>query len=363
MTKRLRRSAFAALLVTAATIAGEAGARVDDWIRLGVPITHTPDYDHDLKYLDWFGVRGRPNGHYRRWALDNYGFRGPDIGKEKRYGCVRIITVGASETFGMYESNGHEYPAQLRDSLRSRGCFEVINAGIVGAGIPSIVRLWENYLLQFHADVVVVYTSPVVYLSAATPSWPPFPGKADSEKPTAPASRLLDHLHAVWETPDFIQRRRVKRWIAADTHDRPAGWFFRTAPDDRLLLFTRDLDSLVKDIRLADATPVIVTHAMRFTVPPSSDDSLMLLSWRRYYPRATTTGLLDMEMEGDRRVRTYAAAHCVHVVDAAARMTGTRRYFADFVHFTDQGSAALAALLVPEIVHIAANRGGALGCG
>src|SRR4051812_32633747 len=111
MPARFRWALRAVPLAVVMLASAEVGARVDDWIRLGIPFTHTPDYDHDLKYQDWFGVRGKPLGRYRRWKLDNYGFRGPDIAKLPSPGCRRILILGASETFGLYESDNREYPA------------------------------------------------------------------------------------------------------------------------------------------------------------------------------------------------------------------------------------------------------------
>src|SRR5690242_9136044 len=143
MSLMIRRGATLVALLMVATVTAEATARVDDWIRLGIPVRHTPDYDRDLHYRDWFGIRGKPNGRYRRWHLDSTGFRGPDVDRAKIVGCTRVMVLGASETFGLYERDGHEYPAQLRDSLRSRGCFEVLNAAMAGMGLKATIRYFE----------------------------------------------------------------------------------------------------------------------------------------------------------------------------------------------------------------------------
>jgi len=334
-----------------AVVAAELAARVDDWIRSDVPFTHTPDYDHDLKLQDWFGTRGRPNGHYEKWRLDNFGFRGPDVTLAPPPDCTRIMVLGASETFGLYESDGQEYPAQLADSLRSRGCYQVINAAIVGAGLRAQLRLWENYLTRFRPGVVLIYPSPTYYLGAADPSraWAPMPGRAVPSRPVPPRPRLLEKLHNVIHTPDIIQRRRLARWIVRDTAGKPASWFFRTPPESRLDDFMSDLDTLVRSVRASGATPVIMTHAMRFTVPPQDANDILILAWHQYTDRATIPALLNFELEAAERMRTYAKCNDVGLIDIQRRVGGRADLFGDFVHFDDRGSSVVAGAIASRL--------------
>ena len=57
----------------------------------------------------------------------------------------------------------------------------------------------------------------------------------------------------------------------------------------------KDLDNLVTDVRASGARPILITHAVRATVPPRPEDSLLLLGWRLYSPRATTETSLRFE--------------------------------------------------------------------
>src|SRR5882672_8433158 len=119
-------------LVVTLLMSVEVSARVEDRFRTGVPLFSTPDKVADLVVQDALGVRGKPYGHYKVWKLNAFGFRGPEIAQSPRPGCIRVMTLGASETFGLYESPGHEYPAQLSNVLREPGCYEVVNAAIFG---------------------------------------------------------------------------------------------------------------------------------------------------------------------------------------------------------------------------------------
>lgn len=366
MSLSLRRGALGISLVCVALVSAELAARIDDWIRLDIPILRTPDYNHDLKYQDSFGIRGRLNGRYRRWRLNNFGFRGPDISREPAAGSTRIMLLGASETFGLYESEGKEYPNQLQDSLGIRGRYEVVNAAIAGAGLMAIIRLWENYAADFHPAVVVIYPSPSFYAVDREPTWPPA-GRPEQpyELPLRP--RLLEQFRNVWQTPEFLQRRRLNDWIAQATDGKPPEWFYRHAPRERLDLFTRNLDSLVKSIRARGALPIVMTHAMRLTVPAKPTDEFLLLDWRSGNPRATVDALLETEQQGAQRVRSYANAQNVCLVDLDRSLSGHSEYFADVAHFTDKGAGVVAGLITHQLTDDGESRSFAAqrrrGCG
>src|SRR5690349_20941678 len=116
----------------AATIGcgAEAGVRLDDYWRLGIPLLAAPGYD-DLIAQDSLGGHGKPNGRYRDIQLNSGGFRSPESALAHTQDCTTVMTLGASETLGTGSgAPGNEYPAQLSDSLSTHGCYHVLNAGI-----------------------------------------------------------------------------------------------------------------------------------------------------------------------------------------------------------------------------------------
>ena len=345
----LRRYRFGLFLVAVAIGCAEISARIDDWVRYRIPLTHTPDYEHDLKFRDWFGVRGRPSGQYYELKLNNYGFRGEDVTRLPRAGCTRIMALGASETVGISEASGQEYPAQLRDTLRRHGCFEVLNSAIAGAGLKSLIRLWDFYSSDFSPRSVIIYPSPSFYLADEESRWSPVASAPPKDLPVTPQPRLLQRVYSSWHTPDIVQRYRLRRWIAADSIGKGADWVFRSPPTRRLDIFMTDLDSLVKSIRARGSEPVLVTHAMRFDSRVENGDEQWKLVWRRNEPRATSETILAFEVLAAQRMRAYAAAENVRLVDAERVMSGRRELFSDFVHFTRRGSATMAGLISREL--------------
>jgi hypothetical protein len=263
--------------------------------------------------------------------------------------------MGASETFGYYESAGKEYPAQLADSLRRIGCYEVINAAVAGMSIPAQIQLWNRWVAQFHPKIVVIYMPPVFYLSEEPPDFPAPTLGGENPVSTRFAPRILDRLRDRIEYPAFIQRRRVAKSIAGATAEKPATWFYHDAPADRLGLFRQHLDSLVSSVRAGGAVPVLVTHAMRFGDPPKSEDADLLRSWRKFTPRATEGALLAFERAAAASTRDLARERGVPMVDAAGVMTGQTQWFADFTHFDDDGAGVMAGTIARAVAGIRPN--------
>ena len=355
MIKILRTGVWAAVVGVLTIAAAEITARVDDAIRLGVPFFASPS-SGDLTMTDSVGTRGRPYARYQKWRLNAAGFRGGDISTLPRAGCTRVVVMGASETFGYYESPGKEYPAQLADSLKPAGCYEVLNTAITGLPLTGQIRLWEKWVSRFQPDIAVIYASPAFYLSNDPPQFSHTHHGAAAAPANNFSPRLLDRLHSRIEYPDFIQRRRVMRKIANAVAGKPEGWLFENVPQDRLALFRNQLDSLVTAVRAAGAIPVLVTHAMRFGNPPKKEDEDLLRSWRQFTPRATEEVMLAFERAADTTVRSLALERGLPVTDVAAAMTGHTEWFGDFIHFNDQGAGVIAGTIANTLKRVTVPR-------
>src|SRR5579862_3997167 len=133
--------------------AGEIAARLDDWMRWGFsPFSAVPDGQHALIYLDGPLKRGRPRGKFKQFTLNSYGFRGPEIEKEPPSGKQRVMFLGASETFGEFQSNGKDYPGQISAMLASSkdDRFEIVNGALLGLSCPTMRSYWSAWASAFH---------------------------------------------------------------------------------------------------------------------------------------------------------------------------------------------------------------------
>ena len=344
MIKHIRNLIWFGTVVIVVLVVAEIMSRIDDAIRTETPLLASPSYT-DLTMRDSLGVRGWPGARFQKWKLNSAGFRSPEIAMQPSRNCVRLAVMGASETFGYAESPGKEFPSQLADSLNHHGCYEVLNTAVTGLSLTGQIQLWENWISRFEPEVVVVYASPVFYLSNDPPEFQTPEQHAQATTTTRQrvfSSRLLMRIHDRVHYPSFIQRRRVAKKLARSISGKPPEWFFENVPQERLSLFRQHLDSLLTSIAARGARPVLVTHAMRFGAQLTTADVDLLHAWRQFTPRAKENVLIEFENAAAETVRQLAQDRGVALVDAAKLMTGHTDWFADFTHFNDQGAAVIA---------------------
>jgi hypothetical protein len=298
--------------------------------------------------------------------MNALGTRGPDVPLVKPRGTLRVVVIGASETFGLYESPGKEYPRQLEDTLNSRlardACassparrVEVLNAALPGMSLPTIEQDVRNRIRRFGADVVVLYPTPVQYLDDDSPRPTPPDSAAGAGDRSAVqmlhpriANRLRDELKN--SLPEFVKTWMRQRETDAYVRSKPRGWRFASVPTDRLSQYDADLRRLIGTIRSIGAVPIVATHANAFMQRGFRNGDL-LLAWERFYPRAP--GRIIVAFDSVARTVTLRAAadSSAATVDLATRLaTGAAPMFSDFSHFTDYGAAIVADALAPAIL-------------
>lgn len=327
-------------LLLGATLA-EGAARVQDRIRFGTPLLASADREAQLQEVEWWGRHGRPNGHYRRWSLDESGFQSSRDPTERD--CPAWITLGASETFGYAESPGRDWPAQLQERVRLAGnCRRVLNAAMPGMGTPQQVRLAQHWLGRVKPTRLLYYPSPAFYAGPWTPSMPDSGGVPEHPRWRA---ALLDRLPDIVEVPGPVQRWRVRRWLG---RTEPGA----KAPElaERLTLFTQHLDSLSAVARLMGSELVVLTHANRqvgMTGAQLAADKEVALrhAWRVFCPTADDALVLEFERAFNARILEGASAGRWRAIDVAAAVSGRPEYFADMVHFTDAGATRFVDFL------------------
>ncbi len=342
----------------------ELTARIEDWVRYRTPIATRITSQTDLLVRDTAGVHGRPGARYQKWALNSLGFRGPEL-RVRESTMLRVVTAGASETFGLYESPGREYPRQLEDSLGARlavrascartgsGRVEVINAALPGMSLPTATRDIDVRLRSFRPDVVVLYPTPVQYLDFALPR----PAQPDTSPgagllPRARSlhSRSLARLKSQLKTlvPDAVARELRLRRTASRLRDKAPGWRFERIPMNRLAQFERDLEVAVRAVHAIGARPLLVTHGNAFAAGTGNAD--LLAEWEQFYPRATGTTIIAFDSAA--RVATLAVARRsgAGVIDLLYRLPRNERdVFEDYAHFTDRGAGLIAGAIAREI--------------
>ena len=93
-------------------------------------------------------------------TINRDGFRGKDFQRDKNPGTIRILTLGASSTFGFFNRDNETYPYQLEQELNNR-CgsiqFEVLNFAIPKSTAENIRMIFMMEGLALQPDIVTFY--------------------------------------------------------------------------------------------------------------------------------------------------------------------------------------------------------------
>ena len=326
-------------------VALEVCARVDDVISYGAPFLGT--YNDDiLLQKDSIGKWGRPGARYAKWQLNSLGYRGPEL----RPGSIRILTMGASETFGLYEAPGEEYPRQLERDLNAwagRDVFQVVNVAFAGETLPTSILRVPQIVEQIHPTYALIYPDLSSYIwmslkaqqAAANRQPEASPEKKFESRLSVRVENLLKQSLPI-AIQDELRKISMRREIAARHYvilDR--------LPDDRFEQFREDMQTLIAALRDHQVEPILVTHATIFSKPLAEGDQISLTHWRKIYPMLKEEGFLDMERRMNDVIRQIALEDHLPLIDADEEMPHGPRYFADFVHFTTYGAGVMASIL------------------
>jgi hypothetical protein len=350
------------LLVAAVCL--EVAARLDDRLTYRAPLWARYDADglwtHDADGL----VRNEPRARFEKWRINSLGFRGDELPVEKPAGRIRIACLGTSETFGLYERQGGEWPARLEVLLRRRHPgTEAFNASVVGLRPDTRQPYFDRYVLPLRPDVLVVYPN---VLSDATYRAPdPARGGAGA-LPGAPAaapawdrlprSRVLPKLARALKAavPEALWRsvrawrlaRTVRRAELTTLGGRPP---LDVVPAEAVPAFERRLTALVLAERARGVAPVLATYPTLGTVANRERHRLEFLSLRAWNVELSDLGLIDAATRLNDAVRRVARELAVPLADVDAALPKTSAYFADYVHYTDAGAERVAAIVLDAL--------------
>jgi lysophospholipase L1-like esterase len=316
----------------------EICARVDDYVTYGAPFWK-PYNVEQIYDFDALGRRGKPNAQFRKWKLNSLGYRGPEL----RTGSIRIVVFGASETFGLYENPDHEFPRLLDNFLNSkagRDRFDVVNLAYAGMPLMAMTPRVPEVVARLRPRFALIYPTPANYI------WLPWlkPEMTPFAQPKFDF-RLKDQLRTMVKQ---AVPNSLLNWARNQEINKAAqeyGTVMDRIPEQNVQRFTRDLKELTSALRSRGVQPVLLTHAHRFHNPPTDEDREMLTAWRKFYPMLAESGFLDMEKRINDAIAAVAASEAYPLIDTATRIPPGSRNFADFTHFTDEGSAIMANVL------------------
>jgi hypothetical protein len=341
----------------------ELSARVDDYLTWGAP--PWARYDSDvLRATGVDGVpRNVPGARFEKWQINSLGFRGPEVEREKSPGQHRIMVLGQSESFGLYESEGGEWPEQLRRTTNTdRTAVEVINASVVGTGRSTRQEYFDRYLLPLQPDLLILV--PNVFSEASTDmARVEAVGRHSTPEPSGQGPimslqmRVLPKLsqklkEALPAKPvAALQLWRLERKIRKLEENVPGGVHpLDHVPGAVIASYEGTLRRLVDHVRSRGVVVVLATYPTMVHANNRDEHRHPLLSQRVYHLEFSEEGLLDVAARYNEATRSVARELSVPLVDLSKALPGTTEYFVDQVHYTDKGAQLVAERVLEQLL-------------
>jgi hypothetical protein len=360
----LIRNAFKyAVAVIFFIVSIEICARIDDAVRYGAPFWQRYSAEC-LKSSDDTGIPCNiPNARFQKWHNNSYGFRGPEILAAKTPGTLRVVCLGASESYGLYESPRKEWPAQLLELLPSPK-YQVINASVVGLGLRSYEPYVKKYVLPLEPDVIVCFVNPFFYATrlertGVDQTSTVKPANRTEKKPHIALTgmiisnvRCLPKIKQAFKKalqnsfPKELQRyqiRSLQKEVETAEALRLKGRKPKDiVPDASVRSFKNDLSKFVSFLESHHVKVLLSTYPSLIGRENLSVYPDIFLDNRRFFVEFSLPGMIDVLDKSNSSIRAVAIERGVMFVDCRALVPKTSEYFGDNVHYTDRGAREIA---------------------
>jgi lysophospholipase L1-like esterase len=280
--------------------------------------------------------------------INAQGFRGADFNVEKRPGVARVVTLGASSTFGYHDRDDETYPHYLEQRLNERCAgappFEVINLGIPHLTSEQILALYTAEALPLDPDFVTFYEG--INDAAAMR-----PGGAMPPRALSLYQRVSlfarEHLLVLELVREFLAKKRFSEPEVRVHARRPHTAFFA------------NLTRILEASRKRGVRFVVASQQARSGLVPDKEISSVTYAEEVDRVRAKLArdgGLTAAEMfllthsglMAD--LHAWASANGVPFVDGIGALDRDRDQLATWVHLKPRGNRLLAEALAGAIL-------------
>ncbi|MEZ5319126.1 MAG: GDSL-type esterase/lipase family protein [Vicinamibacterales bacterium] len=243
-------------------------------------------------------------------VFNRQGFRGPVLATPKPAGQLRIFTVGDSNTLGWAGEDGANWPAALQGRVRSvRPDAVVVNAGVWGyASYQGLVRFRET--LAFDPDIVLVSF-----------------GSNDAHQVLEPDRAYARRPMRTTDADRFLRRFRLGQLVLSVLENPTPGEAPHLQPRVSLDEYRENLATMVREGRDHGARVVLLTRPYVGAITGPE----WWKNWGADYAAAT----LEVGDQLD-----------APVIDVYSVFRDRDDLFADESHFTDEGHALAAGVIL-----------------
>ena len=343
----------------------EMSARIDDWIRYDAPFWG-PYKAQRLRTWDSDGIRTNvPGSRFEKWQNDSLGFRGPEIAVAKKNGIRRIVCLGASESYGLYESQGMEWPAQMGAMLDSSR-FEVINAATVGLPMTQYIQYFDKYVAKLDPDFAILYIEPASYVAARQRAINNPEKKTSSEVRSLQAGvgsvsirdrlrtlpKLMIAIKQFFPTSiiaEYDRKDAIKNVEAAERQYLNGHEALDDVPADCLNDYRNDIEAIVEHLREHGVSVILCTYPSLLDENKIDEYFTTYMEGRRFVVELSLQGFARSVHELNSQNRLAADELGVPLVDMESVVPKNKDYFADNVHYTNKGAELVARTMADYI--------------
>ncbi|MCK4819707.1 hypothetical protein KA005_28330, partial [bacterium] len=244
------------------------------------------------------------------------------------------------------------------------------NTSVVGLPLKKYVPYIEKYVLKLEPDLVILYVTPFGYAVGADKfaERQASPRKAAnmtskgwkiSLKDVTSNFRMLPKIKQAakrivpMEALKSYRLFNMKKQLRALEHSRLNGRNpLDVASQESLDTFRADLEELIRFLRHRKIQVILSSYPVLIS-PENIDEHLdIFLDHRRFYVELSLLGIIDASRKFNHVIKTLATKHRIGFIDDTAAVPKDTRYFADNVHYTDEG----ARLVATYFAHYIKNR-------
>ncbi len=277
--------------------------------------------------------------------INRLGFRGPEIEMPKPPGRIRLAFLGGSTTYSAETSSEQTtWPDRVCRALAERHPdleFDYVNAGVGGFTISHSIRNLEYRVRPLEPDLIFVYhaTNDLCIDSRALAAESGvYEGKPDEES-------WLEGWSLAWHLLMKNWRLYQRQSAARQDTDR-----LDYSPGEHSAGFEERLEKLLEEAKQVAPVVAVGTFSVQVRREQTPNERLGACNTSLYYmPYMTPDELLEAFDDYNRAIREAATNQEVLLVEAAGRVPGDERHFKDSVHFSDEGSAIMADLVVDAL--------------
>ena len=330
---------------------GEGALRLRPWVKSGLlghgqfwgtDQTYVKDPETGLRVL----IRDSTFGPVH---INSFGFRSPEIPREKPAGRLRIAFIGGSTTYcAEVSSDQMTWPYLVVAAIKSRLPdldIDFINAGVPGYTTRNLKRYLERKVAHFQPDVIVIYeaTNDLSLNSFIL------------AKEQGVTTHSQEQSMGWFAHHSMLVYLAEKNWLVL-RQQHPL--FGSEAPlkvviDQARLddMYRRDLTALVEASKKVADLVVTVTFAPRLRANQSPEELRAAAITSLYYmPYMAPEAILEGFQHYNDVMRSVAVEEDTILVGDEDLIPADAAHYKDSVHFTDAGSIVMAKRVADSLL-------------